>query len=128
MPEPTAAPETRPHEPLLPIDPPPPCGGEILTYDEINRRYLDECMVTRVTARDEDGWPCAGYVIAHSLSDKECTEQFLQALAAGEPREASHHFFVAAPLLRTGAEVRAAMEQLEAEWPAVEERRCRHYE
>ena len=128
MPEPSAAPAKPVYNSLLIREPPPPGGGEIISYDEANARYLDEFVIMRVTAREDDGWPAAGYVIAHDMSEERCWEQFDAALAAGEPREAKHHLFVAAPKLRTGAEMLAAMEQIEAEWPAIEERRYRSRE
>ena len=129
MAEPVAPSERSVWAPVLLREPPPPGGGEIVSVDEVNARYLDEWVIMRVTAYEEgSGWPAEGYVIAHDPSEKRCWDKYRAAEEAGEPREATHYIFVAAPKVRTYAEMLAAMAQLDAEWPASEERRYRRGE
>ena len=60
-----------------------------------------------------------GFVIAHDLSEEQCWDGYRAAVVAGEPRAALHHVFVAGPKVRTGAEMQAAIERLQADWPEI---------
>ena len=127
MTEQAALPERRLREPKVLREPPPPGGGEIVAIDDVENRYVDEWVIMRITAYNEDRWPSEGYLIAHHPTEDGCWDMFNEAVAAGEPRLAPHYIFVAGPTVRTGAEMLAAMAQLEAEQPAAR-RACERVE
>jgi hypothetical protein len=86
---------------------------ESMSVDEVIARYPGQWILMRVTAHDEDKWPSHGQVLAHDMSYRKVGKAWLEIIAAsglGDP-ERPYYIFRAERLLRTGEELRRALEE-----------------
>jgi hypothetical protein len=73
-------------------------------------RYPGEWILMGVTARDDDGWPTEGDVLAHNPSRQKVGKIRAHLLQGSEPLIGPLYLFDGYPLLQTGDDVRSALE------------------
>lgn len=81
--------------------------------DEVLARYPGQWVLWEVTD-NEDGWPSAGWVIAHDQSHSRMCDVRIAQVEPAKLR-GPLHLFEAVRYLRTGEEIRQALAQLEEE-------------
>jgi hypothetical protein len=92
-----------------------PADARILSLDEIADIYPDEWILLRVTAR-EGGRISHGVVVGHwppvKESDPLITQAMIQTYRATKGTGVEHFLFPAHHFIRTGEEMRKALEEL----------------
>lgn len=89
-------------------------GPRILSFEQVVASYKGEWILWKVAAF-EGGWPSHGEVLAHSPSRPRILEAWRDAVGSRTSDEL-YYVFPARLDVRTGAEVREALELLQETW------------
>ena len=82
-----------------------------MQVDEIARAYRDEWVLLKITAT-ESGWPTEGEVLAHSKRRSVVEKRFENLYPALRAAGARYTIFQPYPLIKTGAEMMALLNNL----------------
>ena len=85
-----------------------------LSFDDVVTLHEGEWVLWEVTAL-EGGWPSHGRVLAHSPSRAAIMAAWANAKGA-RTQPGQHYVFRACEAITTGAELREALEALQATW------------
>jgi hypothetical protein len=80
--------------------------------DEISEAYRDEWVLLKITAMDR-GWPTEGEVMAHSKRRSVVEKRLDDLLPALQTAGARYKIYQPYPLITTGAEMMALLNNLE---------------
>lgn len=88
-----------------------PAPAQPISVDEAHRQYEGEWAIMKVTAVDEQQLPSRGEIVAHSPSHAAIWKKFTKLVPQSEPADSLYYLFSAAPRIRTGEELRQALEE-----------------
>ena len=86
-------------------------GSTPISVDEAIALYEGEWILMRVTALDQDHIPARGHILVHSRSHARVCKELAKLPPASQEPDAHYYVFQAYPYLRTGAEMRQALER-----------------
>ena len=108
--EPETAVKATPAQTESPAGEPRKAAPRILSIDEVAALYEGEWVLMKVTAF-EDGWPSQGEVLAHSPSREAMCKLRSELPPVSPGVKVTYYLFDAYRYIRTGAEMREALEE-----------------